>query len=201
MMHLIQDSRYLGGVNELTIVTTIRQGRIPGSTLTYRQQLQAVLDSIQNRELRGIPTPIRLIPTIHFARWIIWNDGNRDILIFTSNYDGSMWQYLRDFSALIAGDMDRVWGNCEGYPAGGCQDFEAFWRYVEGHQVQTAAFFAAIPDETLMRRFSLRAFKSAFDEFMATQFVGAEQDTDAFYKAFCQFVLENQTGLDQPAHS
>ncbi|HVL00140.1 MAG TPA: hypothetical protein VM553_10020 [Dongiaceae bacterium] len=200
-MHLIQDSRYLGGVNELTIITNIRQGRIPGSTLTYKQQLQAVLDSIQNRELRGIPTPIRLIPTIHFARWIIWNDGDRDILIFTSNYDGSMWQYLRDFSALIASDMDKVWGNCENYPPGGCQDFEAFWRYVEDHQVQTSAFFAAIPEETLMRRLSLRTFKTAFDEFMATKFVGAEQNPEQFYRDFCQFVLDNQTGLDQPTHA
>ncbi len=56
-MTQLQDSRYLGGVNELTVITTIRQGRVPGSTLTYLQQLQAVLDSIRNRETKGIPTP------------------------------------------------------------------------------------------------------------------------------------------------
>ncbi len=201
-MHQIQDSRYLGGVNELTIITTIRQGRVPGSTLTYKQQLKAVLDSILNRELRGIPTPIRLVPTIHFARWIIWQDtAGRDILIFTSNYDGSMWQYLRDFSALIADDMDRVWGNCDGYPEGGCKDFEAFWQYVEDHQVQTSAFFAAIPDETLLRRFSLRTFRASFDEFLAGHFNAGAQDPAEFYQAFRQFVLDNQSYLDLPQQS
>lgn len=67
-----------------------------------------MLDSIANREKRGIPTPIRLIATIHFARWIIWQDGDRHRLIFTSNYDGSLWQYLRDFAALIG----MIWTGC-----------------------------------------------------------------------------------------
>lgn len=191
----VQDSRYLGGVNELTIITTIRRGRVPGTTLTYLQQLQAVLDSIANREARGIPTPIRLVPTIHFARWVIWQDGDCQRLIFTSNYDGSMWQYLRDFSALIAKDMDRVWENCEGYPEGGCRDFEAFWQYVRDHQIQTTGFYAANPQETLLRGQSLMQFKRAFDQFVAGH-VDAGVAPKDFYDAFCQFVRDNQSYLD-----
>lgn len=194
-MSLLQDSRYLGGVNELTIITTIRQGRVPGTTLTYLQQLQAVLDSINNRETRGIPTPIRLISTIHFARWIIWKDGDRYRLIFTSNYDGSMWQYLRDFSSLIADDMDRVWGNCDGYPEKGCRDFDAFWQYVNDHQVETTAFYAAIPDESLLRRESLREFRSAYDEFLSNTLAQGVTDHKDFYEQFCQFVRDNQSYL------
>lgn len=192
---MLQDSRYLGGVNELTIITTIRQGRVPGTTLTYLQQLQAVLDSIRNRETKGIPTPIRLIATIHFARWIIWKDGDQHRLIFTSNYDGSMWQYLRDFAALIAEDMDRVWGNCEGYPEKGCRDFEAFWQYVTDHQVQTTAFYAAIPDESLVRRESLRDFRAAYDRFLSETLAVGVTDHKDFYDQFCQFVRENQSYL------
>ena len=192
---MLQDSRYLGGVNELTIITTIRQGRVPGTTLTYLQQLQAVLDSIRNRETKGIPTPIRLIATIHFARWIIWKDGDQHRLIFTSNYDGSMWQYLRDFAALIAEDMDRVWGNCEGYPEKGCRDFEAFWQYVTDHQVQTTAFYAAIPDESLVRRESLRDFRAAYDRFLSKTLAVGVTDHKDFYDQFCQFVRENQSYL------
>jgi hypothetical protein len=194
-MTMLQDSRYLGGVNELTIITTIRQGRVPGTTLTYLQQLQAVLDSIRNRETKGIPTPIRLIATIHFARWIIWKDGDCHRLIFTSNYDGSMWQYLRDFAALIAEDMDRVWGNCEGYPEKGCRDFEAFWQYVTDHQVQTTAFYAAIPDESLVRRESLRDFRAAYDRFLSETLAVGVTDHKDFYDQFCQFVRENQSYL------
>lgn len=193
----VQDSRYLGGVNEITIITTIKQGRTPEGVMTFKQRLQSVLDSVQNRELKGIPTPIRLVQTIHFARWVIWPDTitGHDKLIFTSNYDGSMWQYLRDFSTLIADDMDRVWNNCVGYPEQGCRDFDAFWQYVKANQVETSAFYAAIPDETLIRRQSLRQFKTNFDRFLADHNT-KERDHQAFCDAFSQFVLDNQTYLN-----
>jgi len=195
----IQDSRYLGGVNEITIITTIKKGRTPEGVMTYKQRLQSVLDSVLNRELKGIPTPIRLVQTIHFARWVIWEDpaSDNDKLIFTSNYDGSMWQYLRDFSTLIADDMDRVWNNCEGYPELGCRDFEAFWDYVKAHQVKTTAFYAAIPDETLLERQALRQFKANFDVFMAQRCGNDAQCSEAAFKeAFNQFVLQNQSYLN-----
>lgn len=192
-MTFFQDSRYTGGVNELTVITTIRKGRVSGTALTYLQQLQAVLDSVNNREKRGIPTPIRLLATIHFARWIIWQDGDRHRLIFTSNFDGSMWQYLRDFAALIADDMDRVWGNCEGYPEEGCRNFDAFWDYVTRHQVQTTAFYAAIPDESLQRRESQRNFRRAYDRFLSTTLAQGVTDHARFYEQFCQFARENQS--------
>lgn len=195
-MLTMQDSRYLGGVNELTIITDIREGRVAGGVMTYKQKLESVLDSVQRREEQGIPTPIRLVDTIHFARWIIWEDGDKDRLVFTSNYDGSMWQYLRDFSSFIATDIDRVWENCEGYPEGGCLDFESFWQYVVDHQVETNAFYAAIPDETLLHRLSLRRFKTNFDRFLVDHADSGASDPQAFYKAFRQFVLDNQSYLN-----
>ncbi|MCK5791946.1 MAG: hypothetical protein KAH34_13935 [Ketobacter sp.] len=198
-MPQIQDSRYLGGVNEITIITTIKRGRTPEGVMTYKQRLQSVLESVLNRELKGIPTPIRLVQTIHFARWVIWTEpsSGEDKLIFTSNYDGSMWQYLRDFSTLIADDMDRVWNNCVGYPEQGCRDFDAFWHYVKAHQVETTAFYAAIPDETLLERQALRRFKLNFDAFMAQwQADNRRNKGDDFRKAFDLFVLNNQSYLN-----
>lgn len=195
-MRVIQDSRYLGGVNEVTIITPVKSGRVADGLLTYRDQLKAVIDSVQNRELRGIPTPVRLIPTIHFARWILWDppsarDGNA-LLIFTSNFDGSMWQYLRDFADLIADDVDKIWGNCDGYPVGGARDFDAFWAYATAHQVQTTGFYAAIPDETVKRRQNLRTFKQRFDAFTRENLPLLQQAGSAFEQAFKVFLNKNQ---------
>lgn len=194
-MRVIQDSRYLGGVNEVTIITPIKQGRVDGGLLTWKEQLKAGIDSVQNRERRGIPTPIRLIPTIHFARWIIWEPpgavGNSQ-LIFTSNFDGSMWQYLRDFADLIADDVDKIWGNCEGYPEGGARDFEAFWAYARAHQVETTGFYAAIPDETVKRRTSLRSFRHNFDCFVRDNLVLLKNATTDFEQRFREFLKQNQ---------
>lgn len=197
-MNVIQDTRYLGGANEVTIITPIKSGRVPGSLLTYREQLKAVIDSVQNRELRGIPTPIRLIPTIHFARWIIWEPpaalkGSADgFLIFESNFDGSMWQYLSDFADLIADDVDKIWGNCDGYPPGGARDFSAFWAYASAHQVQTTGFYAAIPDETVTRRKSLRTFKDNFDGFVKTSLPALKEANTPFELSFKHFLKINQ---------
>lgn len=195
-MPVIQDSRYLGGVNEVTIITPIKRGRIPNGLLTYREQLKATIDSVQNREIRGIPTPVRLIPTIHFARWIIWEPpGDPDaqsLLIFTSNFDGSMWQYLRDFADLIADDVDKIWGNCEGYPAGGSRDFDAFWAYASAHQVHTTGFYAAIPDETVKRRNHLRTFRHNFDAFVMDNLSLLQQAGSDFEQRFKQFLKDNQ---------
>lgn len=193
-MRVIQDSRYLGGVNEVTIITPIRSGRVPDGLLTYREQLKAVIDSVQNRELRGIPTPVRLIPTIHFARWIIWEPPTgqgQALLIFTSNFDGTMWQYLRDFADLIADDVDKIWGNCDGYPCGGARDFDAFWAYASEHQVQTTGFYAAIPDETVKRRVNLRNFRSNFDVFVKENLSLLQRATTDFELRFKQFLKKN----------
>jgi len=145
----------VGRVTELTIVTQIKEGFVPGEYRTYRQRLEQGLGGMQQRIEDGIPTPPSLIPTIHFARWFLLSrqliqtltgaEASRDLLVFTSNFDGDPKQYLRDFSLEIPEDIDRVWENCEGYPEAGCADFEAFWRYARDHQVETLAFAASYP--------------------------------------------------------
>lgn len=191
-MTRVQDSNYLGGVNEVTIITRIKPGRTPEGVMTYQKRLESVLNSVRDREIHGIPTPIRLILTIHFARWIIWEDK----LIFTSNFDGSMWQYLRDFANLIADDLDRVWENCEGYPVSGSRDFDAFWAYVRDHQVSTTAFYADNFQETVQRRRALIEFKTNFDKFLS-QWHNVDKDKKCreFREAFNEFVLANQSYL------
>jgi hypothetical protein len=191
-MTRVQDCNYLGGVNEITIITPIKPGRTPEGIMTYQQRLEAVLKSIRDREMQGIPTPIRLILTIHFARWIIWQDK----LIFTSNFDGSMWQYLRDFANLIADDLDRVWENCIGYPQQGSADFDAFWDYVCKHQVSTTAFYADNFMESVQRRRALLRFKSNFDAFLQQwHAVDKIKQNREFRAAFDEFVLQNQSYL------
>jgi hypothetical protein len=153
------ESKQVGRVTELTVVTPIREGFVDNEYRTYRQRLEQGLQGMQGRINAGIPTPPSLIPTIHFARWFILSRellakltatavGSRDLLVFTSNFDGDAKQYLRDFSLKIPDDIDRVWSNCDGYPAGGCRDFDAFWTYTRAHQVETLAFAPRYPSVT-----------------------------------------------------
>jgi hypothetical protein len=207
-------------VTEVTILTPVKRGFIPGEVRTYEERLRGLLTSLNDRANANIPTPISAIATIHFARWFLVRPEqylryssvpgiayepetaqaadpsasratlphNRPAaydpdyrpagaaadpavlptwLVFTSNYDGDLKAYIRMFSERIAGEMDRIWANCEGYPLAGARDFEKFWLYVRAHQIETNAFFAAYPQLSTPRVNQGRVFKDHFDAFVA----------------------------------
>ena len=159
-------------------------GLIPGEGRTYEQRLARALESVQQRVMDNFPTPINAVPTIHFARWLILrpaqylqystidpdpaaNPSLHSWLFFTSNFDGELKDYLREFSLFLAEDVDRIWGNCEGWPLGGSRDFEAYWDYAKRHQIPTHAFYSAYPDLSVGRIRQLERFKRAFDQLVA----------------------------------
>lgn len=181
MAHWI-DSKTVGGVTELTLLTPIKRGVIPGETRTYEQRLADHLKTVQLRIEQNIANPIGRLAMIHFARWQILlpdhylhydKDGRveghqyQSWLLFTSNFDGDLKVYLNEFSAFIADDVDRIWGNCEGYPAGGSRDFDAYWAYAKKHQITTQAYFNAYPGLSVPRIHELMTFRRLFDEFVA----------------------------------
>jgi hypothetical protein len=113
-------------------------------------------------------------------------------LVFTSNYDGDLKAYIRMFSERIAGEMDRIWSNCEGYPAGGARDFERFWLYVRAHQIETNAFFAAYPELSTARVQQLRVFKNRFDAFVARTRDRSGRSVPEIGALLDEFIAENQ---------
>src|SRR5262245_58547396 len=70
-MHPWATSIVRGRVTEVTILTPIKRGFIPGEYRTYEERLRSLLTSLNDRANAGIPTPISAIATIHFARWFI----------------------------------------------------------------------------------------------------------------------------------
>src|SRR5580658_2765231 len=158
-------SKRVGAVSEVTLITPIKSGRVEGEYRTYRQRLENVLDDVQQRELVGLPTPVSLLRQIHFARWVILDvPGRAGNLLFTSNFDGEMKLYFRNFALELTDDIDRVWSNCEGYP--GAKDFDRLWRYVKEHQINTRLFYSAYPTLTMPQVERLDALRKGFDEFL-----------------------------------
>ncbi|MFO1081314.1 MAG: hypothetical protein U1E23_11910 [Reyranellaceae bacterium] len=175
-------SKTIGRHTEVTLFTPIRPGLIPGERRTYEQRLAGALDSVQQRVMDRVPTPISVMPTIHFARWLILRPAQylqnaeidpasqpslRSWLFFESNFDGELKDYLREFSVFLGEDVNRIWGNCEGWPEGGSKDFEPYWDYAKRHQITTHAFYAAYPEISVGRIRQLDRFKHAFDRFVA----------------------------------
>jgi hypothetical protein len=65
------ESKTLGVVSELSLLTPIKPGRVPGERRTYEERLRDHLESLQRREAASIPSFVRPITAIHFARWLI----------------------------------------------------------------------------------------------------------------------------------
>jgi hypothetical protein len=135
----------LGVVTALTVITPI----IPEKLETLKQ----VLASIQANP----SATIAKISTIHFARWVIIDNGTR--LLFTSNFDGSWEAYLQDFVREMPDGLDFIWSNCEGYP--GSIPFQGFADYVKAHQFSNNTFYAAYPDLTVQAVLNAKEWRDA----------------------------------------
>jgi hypothetical protein len=87
-------------------------------------------------------SPLQRIGTIHVAafafvarlrdRWGIARRLDDEYLLFLSNFDGGVTQYLSDFSSLIPDEIDAIWGKCVRYP--GARDADALARWLGAHQ-------------------------------------------------------------------
>lgn len=88
-------------------------------------------------------------PTIHFARWVIIDDGRR--FIFLSNFDGSFDEYLGDFIDNGGWGLNAIYGNSVGYPptfflfGKGSYDIGKFLGWGRYYQVETQAWYSAYP--------------------------------------------------------
>ena len=128
--------------NQMSSVTEVKPGRLRLTTL------RAVLWAI---DLAGryVYTKGQLgtIPSIHFARWVIIDEGRR--LLFFSNFDGSWENYLGDFIDKAATGLTAVWSNTQGFPKsrwlvyGGAADEQRFKAYARTSQVVTQVWYSA----------------------------------------------------------
>ena len=134
--------------NQLTHVVKLRPG------LFRRFTIKAVLGTI-NLLAKIVFNKGNLggIPTIHFARWVLLDDGH---LVFFSNYDGSWDNYLGDFVDRAANGLTGVWSNTQDFPPtrfllwDGARAIELFKAWTRAHQVPTQVWYSAYPDNTVV---------------------------------------------------
>jgi hypothetical protein len=142
------ESITVGKVTELTLINPVKPGRGPA--------LRQVLSQIN-------PASVRKLETIHFARWVLIDDDKR--LLFTSNFDHSLDDYLGDFVRVMPDGMDRIWENCEEYPSEGCRNYPAFAAWVRKYQVATTLWYAAYPAATVKDVLKALDVKAKADQF------------------------------------
>ena len=97
------------------------------------------------------------IPTVHFARWLIVNEGRQ--MIFLSNFDGNSEGYLRDFINIAAKQLTLMFTHTVGYPKtrlmvlGVAKDANGFMEWARAKQVITNVWYSANPDVSVKNIF------------------------------------------------
>lgn len=87
------------------------------------------------------------VKTIHFAEWVFIDDKKR--LFFTSNYDGSLENYMDDFVDKIAWALNTSFSHGVDYPKtnwlvqDGAHDEQVFKRFNIMHQLVAPFWYAA----------------------------------------------------------
>jgi hypothetical protein len=89
------------------------------------------------------------IPTIHFARWVMFDDNKR--VLFFSNFDGSWQQYLGDFIDKSGWGLTGIFSNTTNFPktnfllTGGAYDEEHFLAWSRSTEIPTEVWYDAYP--------------------------------------------------------
>jgi hypothetical protein len=92
------------------------------------------------------------VGTIHFARWIVIDGGER--VLFVSNYDGSLEAYMDDFINKVAFGLNLAFSNGVGYPTTsfllfqGAKREEQFKAFLRRRQQLTDVWYKAYPGLT-----------------------------------------------------
>jgi hypothetical protein len=89
------------------------------------------------------------IPTIHFARWVLFDNNKR--VMFMSNFDGSWQQYLGDFIDKSGWGLTGIFSNTTIFPKtrflffGGAYDEEHFLAWSRNTELRTQIWYNAYP--------------------------------------------------------
>lgn len=131
--------------NQFTQLAVMKKGKMRLITYKAFMLLAKILGNVLfvKGKLMGIPT-------IHFARWVLFDDDKR--VLFFSNFDGSWQQYLGDFIDKSGWGLTGIFSNTTLFPktrfliTGGAYDEEHFLAWSRNTELQTQIWYSAYPN-------------------------------------------------------
>ena len=153
-----------GQATALSVLSPIRPERL--------ESLEATLAALP----LGEQSPLARVGTTHFARWVVigqlvYEGGGQKpdtlsspYLLFTSNFDGPLDEYLEDLSRRSFREAHAVWSHCIGFPRGRAP--EQLIDYLMSHRVDTTMFYSAYPKTTVAHIRESLALRRRFGDFV-----------------------------------
>jgi len=124
---------------------------------------------------------------IHFGGWIVFGDPPgpkppgwrpRPSMLFVSDYDGDLYEYLAAFGIAVAPGMRWSFGSAEGFP--GTRPTRRFIEFVEQHRSVELLRYSAYPNATVRDVDAAFEVAARIDELRRI----ADADEDRFVAAY-----------------
>jgi hypothetical protein len=159
-----------GKVYGLTVLSPILQDI--GAETSHNCAIRMKLASLPRDE----SSPFARVSSTHMARLVVMDDVvyvgmpsceehlKSQYLIFETNFDGALEDYLARMAHEIPMDVDGVWQHCWGYP--GTKDLNAFIAYMKKCQITTTFYFADVNDKTVQQTLTALQTQTAVAEFI-----------------------------------
>jgi hypothetical protein len=160
-----------GNVYGLTILSPIIDDE--RATPSHDLQIREYLATLPT----GEESPYALAPGTHLCRLVVMDDViyvgapaceehlHSKYLIFESNCDGDLDNYLRGLAASVPEHLNAIWSHCVGYP--GAANPQAFIDYMKACQIETTFFFAAVNNKSVPETLSALQTQRAVADFIA----------------------------------
>ncbi len=110
----------------------------PGNQEKMKENLTALFTVSLDKAQRAIEG----VGTIHYARWILFDNGTR--LLYTVVFDGDFDKYWADFLPWFTKEkIPPVFTLAEGFPKDALTNVESFKKFFRDHQVDSFAEYGA----------------------------------------------------------
>ena len=154
------------------VALTIRAKIKPGQMGQLRKELDIVNRNIGNNAL----VPFARLGGVHFARFVILEEaadlsGKRigATLVFASNVDAPVRGYFEELLQVATEGLDRIYANCEGYPAPDARTRASRLAYLMSHRIKTQAFYVNTVGRTVEQVRLEAQLRDSIEEFLERQ--------------------------------
>ncbi len=125
----------------LTIILLITPGRQQDLENYFNGNRQNITEAFGQSSLTH-SAAFTILPSNAFQRL-----GSR--LLFTSNYDGELLDYLRHLSLNLKDYLNNIWNYCRGYADGDIYHRQKFSQFIRSHSFNSSKFASALPGVTV----------------------------------------------------
>ena len=143
-LQYLEEYEDLENQNQFTQLVMMKPGKV--RLITFKALMLFARTLIRLKFVKG---KLMGIPTIHFARWVLFDNDKR--VLFFSNFDGSWQQYLGDFIDKSGWGLTGIFTNTTNFPktnfmfTGGAYDEEHFLAWSRFTQLPTQVWYSAYP--------------------------------------------------------